>query len=108
MAVKRDHLRLFWTFWKSTLAVNLLVSFIVSLFAGLWSDMMASIKIFPLCFMTAGPLLSFFYKEIARPNEYYFYNNRGISKYQLMAFTMAVCILTGIFTLILLSYVASS
>ena len=105
---KKDFLWLFWTFWKSTLTINLLVSFTVSLFVGLWADMMAGTKVFPLCFMTGGPLLSFVYKEIAHPNEYYFYNNRGISKYQLMAFTITVSVLLGISIQIIKSYVSSS
>ena len=92
-------LRLYWAFFKSTLIVNLAVSFtvtLVTLVAG------GSIKIFAVCLMTGGPLFSFFYKEVWHPNEYYFYHNRGISKIQLMAFNLAVCILLGTFILILI------
>ena len=94
--------RLFWAFFKSTLVINLLVSFTASVIAGLMTDIMAMTMIFPICFMSGGPLSSFFFKEVWRLNEYYFYYNRGISKYQLMAFTMSVYILLGISVLIII------
>jgi hypothetical protein len=81
--------------------INLTVSFAVALVAG-------SMMIFPLCFMSGGPLISIFFKEMWRPNEYYFYYNRGVSKFPLMAFTMTVSILLGTSILMLMLYVTSS
>lgn len=98
--MKNSKIRMYWAFYKSTLMINLFFSFIISVFAGL--------IMFPVCFITGGPFMSFVYKEIARPNQYYFYNNRGISKFQLMIFTISVCILLGTPILILILYVASS
>jgi len=99
--ILNKNIRLYWAFYKSTLIINLAVSFAVSLVAG-------SLYIFSVCFASGGPLFSIFFKEIWRRNEYYFYNNCGISKYQLMAFTMAVSILLGTSILMLLLYVTSS
>ena len=99
------NLRLFWTFFKSTLTINVVVSLTVALLAYFWTD---NILAFPICFMTGGPLLAFADKEIIRPNEYYLYFNRGISKYQLITFTMAVCFILGISAFIIISYVSSS
>jgi hypothetical protein len=93
--------RLFWAYFKSTLGANLFFSFIVAVTT-------MNIIVFPVCIMSGGPLFAFFYKQVARSDEYYFYGNRGISKYQLMAFTMAVTILLGGSALIFLLYVAYS
>jgi hypothetical protein len=95
-----ETIRLYWTFHKSTLALNLLFSFAISLIlAALF------FKVFPISIMTGGPLLSFFYKEIARKNEYYFYYNRGISKLNLIVVSMALNVLTGIVLKIIISNV---
>ena len=93
--------RLYLAFFKSTLVINIVVSFVVSM-------AFTDLAFFPVCFMTGGPLFSFFYKEVTHPNEYYFYHNRGISRYQLMGFTLAACVLLGVSTLIIISHVASS
>jgi len=55
--------------------------------------------------MTGGPLLSLFYKEISRKNEYYFYYNRGISKLNLIVVSMALNVLTGIVLKMIISNV---
>lgn len=42
----------------------------------------------PIAIMTAGPLLSLFYKELFNKKEYYFYYNRGLSKTKLIIVTI--------------------
>ena len=114
-----SRLRLFWTFFKSTWTINLLFPIICATSVPMTWDFIPDIlknespamtfwNVLSVCVMTVGPLVSFAYREWARPNEYYFYNNCGISKYQLMAFTMAVSVLLGISILIIKSYVTSS
>jgi hypothetical protein len=102
MSYHLTRLGLYWAFFKSTLIVNLVVSIAATLVAA------GNMTIFTVCLMTVGPLFSFFYKEVWRPNEYFFYHNRGISKYQLMTFAMAVNILLGTSILIIIFHVASS
>ena len=82
--------RLYWEFYKSTFIINFGSSVIASLFV--FPD---TFKIFPLAIMTVGPLLAFFYKEITRKNEYFFYYNQGLSKFRLIASCMLVNILIG-------------
>ncbi len=55
--------------------------------------------------MTGGPILSIFYKEISKKNEYYFYYNRGISKVNLIAFSMILNMLTGIILIQVITHV---
>ena len=112
--------RLYWTFFKSTLMINLIFPFSFAFSVPVaFSDIipvelkgetptMTFWNIFSVCIMTLGPLISFAFKKWARPNEYYFYNNRGISKYQLMAFSMTINVLLGVSILMIKSYVASS
>jgi hypothetical protein len=38
---------------------------------------------FPVWFMTGGFLVSIFYFEINKQNQFYFYFNKGLSKYHL-------------------------
>jgi hypothetical protein len=95
-----ETIRLYWTFHKSTLTLNLLFSFAISL-------ILAELffKVLPISIMTGGPLLSLFYKEISRKNEYYFYYNRGISKLNLIVVSMALNVLTGIVLKMIISNV---
>ena len=111
---------LFWAFFKSTLVFNLIFPLIFAFSVPVaFSDIipvelkgetpvMTFWNIFSICVMTVGPLVSFAYKEWARSGEYYFYNNRGISKYQLMVFTVAVNVVLGVSILIIKSHVASA
>ena len=109
-------LRLYWTFYKSMLGFNVPFPIVCTIFnrkifvenPTSLADTMIFWNILPICIVMLGTLLSFAYKRWARPNEYYFYNNLGISKYQLMAFTMTINVLLGISILIIKSYVTSS
>lgn len=111
---------LYWAFYKSTLVINLLFPLIFALSLPVAfpdiipeeirgeTSVMTFWNILSVCIITIGPLLSFVYKKWARSGEYYFYYNCGISKYRLMAFTLTVNALLGIFILMIKSYVAYS
>ena len=83
---------MYWTFYRSTIILNSLVSFLIALITG------EMLLFFPICYATIGLLAVFLYKEIARPNNYYFYYNQGISKVKLMMF----CFLVNIVVLLVL------
>jgi ethanolamine transporter EutH len=110
------NIRLFWTFYKSMLAFNVLFPILCTIFNRViinenptsFADTMIFWNIVPICIVMLGTLLSFGYKKWAHPNECYFYNNRGVSMYQLMAFTMTINVLLGVSILIIKSYVTSS
>lgn len=94
-------LKLLFIFYRSTLALN-------------WSSSLAfafvlfpkfSI-ILPVMLMTGGSLLSIWYKDLSRKNDYYFYYNRGLSKAQLMLFSVLMNLLSGGLLYILLNHVA--
>lgn len=95
-------LRFYWEFHKSTLVINWAFSCSMGM-------ILMNLWLIPLVAMIAGPLLSLFYKEIARKNEYYFYYNRGISKISLITMSMIMNILTGLLLLfIILEWQANS
>ncbi len=73
-------LKMCWAFFKSTITISFAFSFILAI-------MMYPLffTIFPVALMTGGPIISLFYKEIFRRNEYYFFYNRGILKINLLA-----------------------
>ena len=92
---------MYWTFYRSTVTLNICVSFVVAFLTR--GDLFFY---FPVCFATIGLLAVFLYKEIARPLEYYFYYNRSISKIKLMLFCFIVNILLAVLILTIIIYVA--
>ncbi|MHC1704527.1 MAG: hypothetical protein AB9846_11515 [Tenuifilaceae bacterium] len=95
-----DRILLFWEFHKSTLVINwsFSVAFSLMLFPQFFF-------LLPISVMTGGPLLSLFYKEISKNNEYYFYYNRNISKLSLIMVSMILNIITGKILMIIISHV---
>ncbi len=91
-----DNVRLYWEFHKSTLIINWTFSIAFSM-------ILFSPLLIPIVSMTGGPLISIFYKEISRKNEYYFYYNRGISKLNLVAISLILNVLFGVVLLFIIS-----
>ena len=97
----RDMHKMYWAFYKSTVTINL----VVSLMFGIVSR---SIIVFAISLVSIGLFFAFLYKEVVRPQEYYFYYNRGISQIKLIIFCMLVNILPSALILIIYNYVTSS
>jgi len=94
-----EYIRLYWTFHKSTIVINWAFSIALSV---LIPPLLLPV-LFPVLTMTAGPLISLLYKEISRNNEYYFYYNRGITKVNLIAISLALNMLPGLILLFIMS-----
>jgi len=96
--------KLYWQFYKSTLIINLassvLLAFIVKSAANISID--SKIAETPLsiiyikCCMFGGPFICFYYNELSKKNEYYFYYNKGISKLSLYIVTFSIYISIGL------------
>ncbi|OJV67626.1 MAG: hypothetical protein BGO42_16470 [Flavobacterium sp. 40-81] len=78
------NLRLYFEFYKSTLAINLFISLI-------W--IFNSLGTFFVSFCTFGLLAAFIFKEYYRKNDYFFYYNTHISRNSLFLF----CFITNLF-----------
>lgn len=84
-------IRLFLPYNKTILKTNIVFSIFLTLLSGLLfltktsphSPAYIIIFSFIVWIMTGGFLLSAFYFEISRKNEYYFYYNMGLSKFKL-------------------------
>lgn len=90
-------LKLFTLFYKSTLTISILFSITVAIigaFAGF-------IKVFGITFMTGGWIISLFYKDITRKNEYIFYQNLNITKLTLIISTICLNVLIGLLCILL-------
>jgi hypothetical protein len=61
--------------------------------------------IFPITLMTGGPIISLFYKDIFRNNDYYFFYNRGITKIHLLGVTFIFHVIFGILVLFIIKWV---
>ena len=94
--------KLYWVFYKSTITINLVVSLMIFIVSS------GSITIFAISIVFFGLFFAFLYKEIARPHEYYFYYNQGISKIKLIIFCVLVNVLPSALILIINHYVASA
>lgn len=95
-------LRLLFTFYKSTLALNWGFSVACSILV-----MPQFAKVLPISLMSSGSLLSFYYKQLSRKGDYFFYYNRGIRKTQLFLFTVLMNLGLGAILYILLNHAFS-
>jgi hypothetical protein len=102
-------IKLYWAFFKSTLIMNMAVSFFISFIVYFSLKEMsenppAFLNLYIKICIFGGPLISFYYKEITRKPEYYFYYNKGISKLNLIIATLLIYILLGFILLNILRY----
>jgi len=96
---------MYWIYYKSTIVINLCVSIAIILIASFYGAEVI-IYIFAVSLAFIGPLFAFLYKEIVKPLEYYFYYNRGITKFKLMSFCLTVNTLLALLISIIAYYVS--
>jgi hypothetical protein len=81
-----------------------MINFAVSLLGGIITR---NIPFFAISYAVIGFVFVFLYKEIVRPNEYYFYYNQGISKIRLYSFCLIINVLFAILVLIIYDYICA-
>ena len=84
--------RFYRTFFLSTLKFSVLIGFLFASFSALrfYVSMIASIRLWLQLIPTVGLGFDYIYKELTRKEEYFFYYNQGIGKYQLWIVTFIV------------------
>ncbi|MBK8884476.1 MAG: hypothetical protein IPN67_19605 [Bacteroidales bacterium] len=105
--------RLFLPYNKTILKTNIILSFVLTLMSSLailtkessHSILYLTVAFYIFWIMTGGFLLSVFYFEISRRNEYYFYYNLGISKVRLLLIAYALHLIFILPLLFILRYV---
>ena len=97
---------LYWAFYKSTVILNIVVSFAIALLGMVYGGNF--FIVFAGCFMSVGLLAALLYKEIDCSMEYYFYYNQSISKIKLIVFCLLFNILPSALILTIVYYAASS
>jgi len=85
-------LRLFISFYKSTLLLSLSFSLTVAVLG----SMLGFIAVFGVAFMTGGWVLSLYYKEISFKNQYLYYQNMGIRKSVIVGGTIILNMIIGV------------
>ena len=77
--------RFYRTFFLSTLKFSVLIGFLFASFSALrfYVSMTDSIRLWLQLIPTVGLGFDYIYKELTRKEEYFFYYNQGIGKYQL-------------------------
>ncbi|NIG53007.1 hypothetical protein [Chitinophaga sp. Cy-1792] len=65
------------------------------------SSLSVILRAFVIAMLTGGFLLSLFLFERRRKNQYYFYHNKGYSKFQLIGFAYGINLLIGFLLLLL-------
>jgi hypothetical protein len=103
-----NFLMIYWAFYKSTVTVNLAVSFAISCILFLQGAIWNGIATFAVSLITVGLFLAFLYKEAVCPQEYYFYYNRGISKIKLIIFCFCVNVPPSAVILTIVHYATSA
>ncbi len=86
-------LKLFSEFYKSTLSLSIAFAALVAFLGGKLGFLTA----FGIAFMTGGWILSLYYKEQTRKNEYVYYQNMGITKSALVISCILLNVLIGSF-----------
>ncbi|WP_278705404.1 hypothetical protein [Parabacteroides goldsteinii] len=88
--------RFYRTFFLSTLKFSVLISFLFASMGAITSiilyngNIMDSVKLWFRLIPTVGLGFDYIYKELTRKEEYFFYYNQGIGKYQLWIVTFIV------------------
>lgn len=84
--------RFYRTFFLSTLKFSVLIGFLSASFSALrfYVSMIDSIRLWLQLIPTVGLGFDYIYKELTRKEEYFFYYNQGIGKYQLWIVTFIV------------------
>ena len=84
--------RFYRTFFLSTLKFSVLIGFLFASFSALrlYVSMIDSIRLWLQLIPTVGLGFDYIYKELTRKEEYFFYYNQGIGKYQLWIVTFIV------------------
>ena len=84
--------RFYRTFFLSTLKFSVLIGFLFASFNALrfYFSMIDSIRLWLQLIPTVGLGFDYIYKELTRKEEYFFYYNQGIGKYQLWIVTFIV------------------
>ena len=98
---------------KTILKTNIIFSIVLTLISSLvfltkessHSPIYLAVAFYVFWIMTGGFLLSAFYFEISRRNEYYFYYNLGLSKTKLILITYALHLIFILPLLFILQYV---
>ena len=106
-------IRLFLPYNKTILKTNIIFSVFLTMLSSMillalpspHSPTYIIIRSFMVWIMTGGFLLSAFYFEITRKNEYYFYYNLGLSKIKLLLIAYLLSFLFVIPILFILQYV---
>ena len=84
--------RFYRTFFLSTLKFSVLIGFLFASFSALrfYVRMIDSIRLWLQLIPTVGLGFDYIYKELTRKEEYFFYYNQGIGKYQIWIVTFIV------------------
>ena len=84
--------RFYRTFFLSTLKFSVLIGFLFASFSALrfYVSIIDSIGLWLQLIPTVGLGFDYIYKELTRKEEYFFYYNQGIGKYQLWIVTFIV------------------
>lgn len=98
-------LKFYFTFFKSTLLFSIGIGLAVNFVSLSFFNPNETISSVPILFILGSTLrsccllgypFSLLYKELSKKNEYYFYQNIGISKISLIGFTFGLYILFSI------------
>lgn len=89
---RKTQYRFYRTFFLSTLKFSVLIGFLFASFSALrfYVSMIDSIRLWLQLIPTVGLGFDYIYKELTRKEEYFFYYNQGIGKYQLWIVTFIV------------------
>ncbi len=99
----KNKLRLLVVFYKSTLTLSIGISALMAAFSVF--NIAGMLLLFGFCFLSGGTVVTLLYKELSKKHEYYFYYNKGISKWALAFTCITGNLLIGISLITIAQYV---
>ena len=97
--LNRNQLKLLVIFYKSTLLLSIACGVMLAAL-----NFNIFFVAFGFGFLSAGSVISITYKEISKQHEYYFYYNKGISKFTLILSCILTNLIIGITLIAIGSY----
>ncbi len=91
----KHRLKLLIVFYKSTLTLNITSSTLLCIVG--YPDILLA---FGICFLSGGSIFSLLFLEIGKQDEYYFYYNKGLSKWTLLLSCFIINIFIGVLLII--------
>ena len=91
-------MNILWVFYKKLIIPSLAISILLAI---LFTDSTRILSGIGIAYIFLTPCMQFLLYDLARPNEYYFYFNLGMSRFNLWLNSVVVSLVIGLFLIMI-------